>query len=159
MKTDTNNRPLMDENMFLKAEVQLLCNEITALKQKLSCLLNHPTLARGMRGESIIAQCVSGVLTQHNSTYDVTVNGTQSRLEVKYSGLNASHGGRGSPDKGNLRWGWAKPFGETGNKLFERLILVGDKDPRYLEQYKDAESPYTNINGRERPQRIMKICC
>jgi hypothetical protein len=35
------------------------------------------------------------------------------------------------PGTPTYRWAWAKPFGESGNKSYDRLILVGEVDGRY----------------------------
>lgn len=137
---DSND--LLAENRRLKAEVESLRREISVLTQKLTLVYTHKTLAKGMQGESLVVHWVNGVITTHNANHDITVNGSLIRIEVKYSGLNAAIRGHQTPDVETLRWAWAKPFGESGNKAFNRLILVGDKDPRYFEHYKDPACPY-----------------
>ena len=59
------------------------------------------------------------------------------RIEVKFSSVNVAVKGAKTH-----RWVWSKPFGETGKKTYERLVLVGLKDPRYQELYLDKESPF-----------------
>lgn len=136
-----NTTDLAAENRQLKAERDLLRNKVAVLTKKLALLDKHKALAKGMRGESLVASWVNGVVTTHNAGHDVELNGTLIKLEIKYSGLNVAVLGRVA-GRETLRWAWSKPFGESGNKVYDRLILVGDKDPRYVEQYKDIDCPY-----------------
>src|SRR5437868_5327032 len=40
------------------------------------------------------------------------------------------------------RWQWNKILGESGNKYYDYVILVGDADHRYRSLYTDSSSPY-----------------
>ena len=54
---------------------------------------------------------------------------TGARLEVKYSHLNG-------PNKSKTkRWNWHSVLGSANNKQYEYLVLVGEKDARYDDQY------------------------
>lgn len=86
-----------------------------------------------------MARLVQGALSTHNASYDVAVDHAHLQLEVKFSKLNLADRRRGAPTK---RWAWSKPFGESGKKVFDRLILLGLKDGRYLADYLDPECPF-----------------
>jgi hypothetical protein len=60
------------------------------------------------------------------------------RIEVKLSALRPVNGG----DDSTMRWTWGKPFGQSGAKSYDRLLLVGEADGRYANEYLDPESPY-----------------
>jgi hypothetical protein len=51
------------------------------------------------------------------------------RLEVKYSHLNVPNRSR------TKRWNWHSVLGRSDNKKYEYLVLVGEKDLRYENQY------------------------
>lgn len=137
-----NVTDLVTENKLLKVELDLLRIEVAGLKKKLALLDKHKALAKGMRGESLVASWVNGVVTTHNASHDVDLNGRVLKLEIKYARLNVARRGIQAVGRETLRWAWSKPFGESGKKVYDRLILVADKDPRYVEQYKDVDCPY-----------------
>lgn len=137
-----NVTDLATENRLIKVELDRLRDEVAALKKKLEYLDKHTALAKGMRGESLVASWVNGVITTHNASHDVALNGRNVKLEIKYAGLNVAVRGRQADGRETLRWAWSKPFGESGNKVYDQLILLGDKDPRYLNQYKGVGCPY-----------------
>lgn len=120
----------------LKDEVLRLNEENKRLKDQVSFLVGHQTLAEGMRGERLISGLLDGSLTTHTESFDVELhNGVH--LEVKTSKLNA-------PTKGlpTRRWAWGKIFGDHNAKKFDFLILVGESDNRYSAYYADPKSPY-----------------
>jgi hypothetical protein len=60
------------------------------------------------------------------------------KIEVKLSKLNVPS--KAAPS--TKRWTWAKPLGWLDKaKTYDYLILLGEKDVRYEEQYLD-DSPY-----------------
>ena len=69
--------------------------------------------------------------------HDVLARRGRIRLEVKYSGLLVAV--RGCETR---RWVWTKPFGESGKKTYDRLLLIGDADPRFSPFYKDRPAAY-----------------
>ena len=121
----------------LKAENEALRRQVADLERQVLFLTTHSTLAAGMAGETIISKIISGKMTPYAEAFDVaTVGGL--RLEVKYARLN-----RHSKESLNTRrWPWGKVFGESGNKNYDFLILVGEADERYREKYKSPESQY-----------------
>jgi hypothetical protein len=137
-----NSGDLLIENIRLKAEVESLRKEVATLTQKLAFAGAHNTLVKGMQGESLIAEWVNGVLTTHNASHDLVLGEGVMKIEIKYSGLNSAIRSQQKPGRETLRWAWAKPFGESGNKIYDQLILIGDKDARYSERYQDQASPY-----------------
>lgn len=48
----------------------------------------------------------------------------------------------GSATRYVRRWSWGQPLGISGAKRFDRLILVGEIDPRFKSSYLDPKSPY-----------------
>ena len=72
---------------------------------------------------------------KHADSDVIAENGT--RLEVKFAQLNSPYAGATTK-----RWSWQKILGEMGNKKYDRLILIGKKDPRYADQYGDEQCPW-----------------
>ena len=60
-------------------------------------------------------------------------------MEVKFSKLTVAVSKRKTK---TYRWNWAKVFGDKGNKVFDRLILVGEVHKECAYYYKDKNSPY-----------------
>ena len=120
-ETNTELFRLMDKVRALERE-----NEI--LKKELAFLRTFPALAQGIKGETLVAQLTGGVLTGYAESHDVSVTNGD-RLEVKYSHLN-------DPNRSKTRrWNWNSPLGRRDEKDYSFLILVGEKDPRFEDQY------------------------
>jgi hypothetical protein len=105
------------------------------LREELEFLKMHPVLVAGLKGETLVCNLVKGKLTSFAESYDVTAG--KCRIEVKYSNL-------GIPVQGHptRRWSWSKPLGykdKGGN--YDYLVLIGDKDNRFPDQYLDT-TPY-----------------
>lgn len=96
----------------------------------------HPTISQGIKGETLVAQLTGGVVTSYAESYDIhTINGL--RVEVKFSKLNQPM--KVAPTR---RWNWSKPLGWLDKgKDYHYLLLIGEKDPRYFDQYPDS-TPY-----------------
>jgi hypothetical protein len=110
--------------------------ENATLKVELNFLKVHPAIAQGIKGETLIAQLVQGQVTAFAERYDVLTD-AGIRVEVKYSKLN-----RPMKTTATRRWNWCKPLGSLDRgKNYHYLILVGEKDDRYLDQYPDG-TPY-----------------
>jgi hypothetical protein len=140
----------MSKQEELQAEVLALRKRVTELEQELVFLRTHPTLLQGLRGETLVAQLAGGTLTKYAETYDVKL-GNSVRVEVKFSELHR-------PDRqaATRRWNWSKPFGwQDKGKDFDFLVLIGAKDRRFPEQYKD-DSPYVFfLIPRTRVQEVV----
>lgn len=121
----------------LQVEIRRLQEENNDLRKKIGFLQAHPTIARGLRGETIVAKIVQGRRSEKGLPYDVFLNKFSIRLEVKFSELNVAVRGRNTK-----RWVWTKLFGESGRKRFDRLILVGNSDDRFSGLYKDPKAPF-----------------
>lgn len=124
----------------LKEQIQILKNENASLRAKVAFFENHPTIAQGIKGERIIAKIVPGDLTTHNQSFDFAASRRSLKLEIKFSRLNNAV--RRIKTKPTFRWAWAKPLGESGQKVFDRLILVGEKNAEHKDLYLDKNSPY-----------------
>jgi hypothetical protein len=125
--------PRVDE---LEAENRLLRERVTQLEIEITFLRTHPVFLQGLKGETLIAKLTGGILTSFAAQYDLKV-GENVRVEIKFSKINTPV--LGSPTR---RWNWSKPLGwKDKGKDFDFLILVGEKDLRYPEQYVDT-SPY-----------------
>jgi hypothetical protein len=120
----------------LQQRIAELESENARLKKEVDFLKLHPTIAQGIKGETLVAQLTDGTITSYAESYDVrTRDGL--RLEVKFSKLNQPM--KVAP---TLRWNWSKPLGWLDKgKDYHYLLLIGEKDPRYLDQYPDG-SPY-----------------
>ncbi|EFK11997.1 conserved hypothetical protein [delta proteobacterium NaphS2] len=120
---------LLNENQRLKEVVKKLESELTFLK-------NHPTIVRGLKGEILICKLTNGMQTRYSERFDVVLP-NKIKIEVKNSQLHTP-----SKKAASLRWNWDKPLGSFDKgKDYHLLILMGDKDLRYPEQYQD-DSPY-----------------
>src|ERR1035441_7881495 len=128
--TKTQSRDLELENERLRAENRRLRAEVEFLR-------SNPSVARGLKGESLVANLISAKPTKRGASHDLESDGGRVRFEVKSSGLLNHMSGR--PLK---RWVWTKLFGELGQKSYDRLLLVGDTDARYRAAYADPRSPY-----------------
>ncbi len=113
----------------LNRELSICKAENARLRDQVAFFTNHPCLAAGIKGETIVAQLLNRARTTGNASYDIEGH---IRLEVKYSRLT---------DNGNgvLRWTWGTVFGGGGNKAYDRLILLGDQNPNYSMSYMDSD--------------------
>lgn len=133
---------LLQENKSLKSKIR-------ELEKELSFLKTHPVFIQGLKGETIVCKLTGGIATKFASSYDVDVSG-ELKIEVKFSKLN-------KPNKSStLRWNWSKPLGYLDKgKDYDFLLLLGDKDIRFSEQYPD-NSPYVYfLIPRESVPQIM----
>jgi hypothetical protein len=112
----------------LSEQVRLLTRENSQLKKELEFFRTTSTLAQGLKGETLIANLTGGVRTGYKDSHDVTVMGGD-RLEVKFSHLNVPNRFK------TKRWNWGSVLGSAQNKKYEYLVLVGEKDLRYEDQY------------------------
>jgi hypothetical protein len=136
-KCDIENQKLKSENELLRQQKIALEGEVNILRKKVAFFENHSSISQGIRGETLVALLIDGCISKDGSSYDVSSGKGLIRIEVKYSKLNVAVQLR--PTK---RWNWAKPFGESGDKEYDRLILIGEKDRRYFDAYLDKETPY-----------------
>lgn len=124
-------------NGDLFARLGKLEAENLRLRKEVEFLRRNPTIAKGLTGESLIAKLVSGQPAPKGASHDLASGESGLLFEVKYSSLLNTINGR--PYK---RWVWTKLFGELGKKSYDRLLLVGDTDPRFAAHYADPTSPY-----------------
>lgn len=124
------------EIYLLKSRIEKLEKENVELKSEISFLKTHPVFVKGFKGEQLVCDLTSGSLTSFAVGHDVVLkNG--SKIEVKYSKLVIPN-----LNGTSRRWQWSKPLGFMDKgKDYNFLLLVGDKDYRFQEQYLD-ESPY-----------------
>lgn len=122
----------------LEKTIAALNSENERLRHKVAFFENHPNIASGIRGESLISNLVSGVETSFNAPFDIETS-TGIRIEVKYSKLNLANRKQTSTTK---RWSWKNIFGSGGQKRYDRLILIGESDPSHYQKYLQPESPY-----------------
>ncbi len=144
------------------ALIRELEEENARLRDELEFLRGHPTIAKGLRGESLIARLVSARRSKRGAGHDLELSESELCFEVKYSSLLSTIAGR--PIR---RWVWTKIFGELGRKQYHRLLLIGDADPRFSAFYADPTSPYVifdlsyeaaiNIAGGIKPGRSGAI--
>jgi hypothetical protein len=123
---------LKRENSELRARIEVLENELLFLR-------THPTIMQGIKGETLVASLTGGIITEYAAKHDIELN-NEVTIEVKFSKLN-------TPVKGakTRRWNWSKLLGwKDKGKDFDFMLLIGEKDPRYSEQYLDS-SPYVYL--------------
>jgi hypothetical protein len=106
----------------------LLEREIADCKAERDFFRRTPTLAQGLKGETLIVKLTGGIPTGHKDPHDVTVR-SGARLEVKYSHVNATKGTK------TRRWNWHSVLGSANNKKYDYLVLIGEKDPEFDHQY------------------------
>jgi len=124
------------ENAILLKENDLLKDELSQLRSRVAGFLKASENPPWLIAQGLVSIIIKGVLTENNSSYDVDVGQGRIRIEVKYSKLNKAN------SSGTLRWAWNKIFGESGNKQFDRLILIGELDRRYMNSYRPFDSDF-----------------
>lgn len=121
----------------LTRTIEQLSAENIQLKQKVAFFENHPSVVAGIRGETLVANLISGSATAFNASHDIDTNNGL-RIEVKYSKLNLANRQQTNTTK---RWSWKNIFGSGGQKNYDRLILIGEVDQRYASSYLKPDSP------------------
>lgn len=119
-----------------RAELAQMRTRVATLESENSFLKMHPVFVQGLKGETLVAEVTEGRLTSFAAQHDITL-GSKITIEVKFSKLNVPN--LGSPTR---RWNWSKPLGyKDKGKSYDFLVLIGDKDLRFPDQYVD-DSPY-----------------
>jgi hypothetical protein len=121
----------------LRAQVEELLLENHRLRMELGFLRENPAIAKGLKGESLIASLLSLKHSRRGAGHDPQSRTGKVLFEIKYSSLLRAIG-----DRPIRRWVWTKLFGELGRKKYHRLLLIGDADPRFQPHYLDPNSPY-----------------
>jgi hypothetical protein len=122
---------------YSEQAVEILRNRIRQLEREVEFLRFHPALSQGLKGERLICDLTEGLVTKLNSSFDLTSK-SGLKVEIKFSKLHTPE--KAAPN--TKRWTWSKPLGWLDKgKDYDYLILVGEKDDRYPQQYLDA-SPY-----------------
>ncbi len=105
-------------------------------------------MAAGIAGETLVCDLVGGELTSYATGFDITA--AKIKIEVKYSRL-------GSPVKGSktLRWSWSKPLGwKDKGKTYDFLVLIGEKDDRFPNQYLDTSRYVCFLIPRKEVEKV-----
>jgi len=122
---------------YTEEEVEQLLEHIRRLEGEVEFLRAHPALAQGLKGERLICALTGSIATQLNTSFDLTSK-VGLKVEVKLSKLHTPV--KASPN--TKRWTWTKPMGWLDKgKDYDYLILLGEKDTRYRNQYLD-DAPY-----------------
>lgn len=126
---DSDVIKLHEQVRHLKQENRILRQERDLLREERDYFRTLPKISQGLKGEALIAHLTQGMQTGYKEPHDIIVK-SRERLEVKFSNLNV-------PNRANKtkRWNWSYVYGSTNKKIYEYLVLVGEKDVRYLEQY------------------------
>lgn len=113
---------------------EILTLENNELKNRINSFHINPQIAKEVKRTNFIDDIFNGKIIKHSDSSPFQINNSTTAvliyaklIEVKY------------PTK---RWTWARPLGNSGDKIFDRLILIGEKDPRYMNRYKDSRSQY-----------------
>lgn len=122
----------------LRTKVLDLELENACLRREIEFLKTHPSITQGMKGELLVSKVIDGTLTSYAEGFDFQTAGGK-KIEVKFSKLNRPMPNSTTPTR---RWTWSKPLGFLDKgKDYDYLLLIGDKDERYLDQYRD-DTPY-----------------
>ena len=127
-----------EENLQLHRKIADLKSRLVVLEKQITFLSQHKTLAAGMSGERLISSLTGGSLTAHTASSDIKLHDGRF-IEVKQSKLTNPNPKTGSIAR---RWQWQKVFGETNEKSYNYLLLVGEADPNHRAAYLDPDSPY-----------------
>ncbi|HEV2521996.1 MAG TPA: hypothetical protein VGT24_06410 [Candidatus Acidoferrales bacterium] len=116
----------------MKSELSILRIRVRELEAECAALRREVEALKPFDAEFLVAQLTGGdIKTNFHDPYDVLLK-SGLRLEVKYSHLN-----KPNPSK-TLRWNWSRPMGLSDKRgEYDYLVLVGQKDERYKEQYPD----------------------
>jgi hypothetical protein len=125
---ETGREMMTADRGHLVERIRLLERENAQLKKELEFFRRTPTLAQGLKGETLIANLTGGVTTGYKDPHDITVE-SGARLEVKFSHMNVPN------NSATKRWNWHSVLGSAQNKKYDYLVLVGEKDLRYEDQY------------------------
>lgn len=128
---------IQDEIALLRLNNDRLRAENGSLRRKVAFYESHPWVVEGIKGENVIAKLVCGNITGYTCSHDIETVYAQTKIEVKLANLNVAVIGCGTK-----RWAWIRPFGETGTKKYDNLILLGETDVRFRHKYKDPDSPF-----------------
>jgi len=122
----------------LHDEIALLKEENANLRFNLERLEREVQVGESLRAESVIARLAGGRLSSNNADHDVYLSRQKMQLEVKFSRINVADKRHKNP---TARWAWHKIFGSSGQKKFDRLILIGERDDRYAAFYATSGHP------------------
>jgi len=125
--------PHMPTKEYLLRELTRCRRDNEALKKR----LNISEHSAGIAAENYICDAVRGKRSEGKTEpFDVRT-ASKHRLEIKFAHLN-------TPDPGanTLRWTWRNALGNSRAKRYDRLILVGELDPRYMGDYEDPTPQY-----------------
>lgn len=111
-------------------KIRQLQAELDALRKTIYFHRTHRTLSLGLSGETLVTNITSGQQTIHTCAHDIELKNGQ-KIEVKTANLSVPN--KSSP--GGKRWQWEKILGQSGNKYFDYLILLGEVDTRYSDDY------------------------
>jgi hypothetical protein len=126
-KNMRRNEDIPKRCLELAAENKRLSNENVQLRNQLEFLTTCPSIAQGLQGERLVANLTGGVLTGYADSHDIVVKSGE-RLEVKKARVRVEA-------NGYKRWIWHSPLGRRSTKDYEWLVLIGDKDADYADQY------------------------
>jgi hypothetical protein len=128
---------LEKDNLRLRAEVAGLKLALAELREEMAFHRRHDRSMNAKEGENYLRDLLGGELSVHNAGHDLVVGGM--KFEVKTSDCaSVDH----KKTLSTMRWTWHRILGNSGRKGFDRLLLLGKADPRYLDRYRDADSPY-----------------
>jgi hypothetical protein len=117
--------------------VKDLREENGRLERKVSWLKRLIRNSTGENAELSIAELLNAMHSEKNDAHDMTVRDGK-LLEVKGSLCNHFNVKKGD----YWRWTWHNFLGSGGNKTYDRLILVGEADKKYIETYRDKKAPF-----------------
>ncbi|RLB11106.1 MAG: hypothetical protein DRG39_04805 [Deltaproteobacteria bacterium] len=119
---------------ILQHQLSIFKQKCRELQNKLNELIAHPTMLAGIRGEELIANIAKAARAKQGAPYDIKLKNGE-KVEVKFSKITY-------PNRTNSkRWVWNGITGERGDKGYDYLVLIGEKDNEYY-KYEDDNSNY-----------------
>lgn len=123
--------------LHLHAENTRLKKEVTLLKEQLAFHKRHQPKQTANDGEKFVRDLLGGEFSSHNAAHDLVVG--KKRFEIKASNWSSVDNKK---PLSSTRWIWHRILGNTGQKIYDRLILLGKVDARHSAKYLDLDSPY-----------------
>lgn len=119
-------------------------------QQLIDELMNHPTILAGIKGEKLILDLTGGKFTPKGASHDLS---TPSGLKVEVKLSRVTH-----PVKGHqcARWVWGGLLRKKGEKDYDILVLLGEKDGKIHKVEDDGSSFIFFILSKEDVKKVIR---
>jgi hypothetical protein len=117
----------------LRTRILMLEAEVAELRSTIKPTEGSHEKAR--RAEIFIAELLGCQIAGHVARHDLVSTKSGIKFEIKFSSLTF-------PKPSIQYWIWTSILGDEKGKIFDRLILVGETNPKYQAAYADPNSPF-----------------